>query len=69
MTRELVTLHKLDIREINVRVFMLATAGYLLEARLMQRMSDTIQQQDFIIAELLAPAPTQEKRNGPDTAV
>lgn len=62
-------LHKLDMRDINLRAHLLAYAGFLLEAKLMQRMSDVIQQQDFIIAALLAPAPSQEKRHGPDTAV
>jgi hypothetical protein len=62
-------LHTLDMHDINIRVHLLAYAGYLLEAKLMQRMSDVIQQQDHIIAALLAPASTQEKVHGPDTAV
>ena len=59
----------LDLFDINLRVHLLAGAGFLLEAKLMQRMSDVIQQQDFIIAALLATAPTQEKRHGPNPAV
>lgn len=58
----------LDLHDINMRLHLLAKNGYYQEARIIQRMSDVIQQQANIIVALMSPAP-QEKTSGPDSKV
>lgn len=59
----------LDLLHVNIVLFDLATKGHHTEARMMQRMSDVLQQQACIIVALLAPLPSQEKQHGPDSTV
>ena len=66
--QELILKQGLDLLHINIVLFELATKGHTSEARLMQRMSDVLQQQAFIIVALLAPL-SQEKQHGPDSTV